>query len=87
MILQVCAVYDKKIGAYMVPQFFRTKGEAMRAFIDAVAAEAAPFGKHSEDYLFCRLGEYDDNSGTFANFGQAPEIVISADDAMLARQG
>jgi len=83
MIMKACAIYDKKIGAYMVPQFFRTKGEAIRAFTDAVASESAPFAKHAEDYLFCCLGEYDDNSGSFLNVANAPEILLTALDAVV----
>lgn len=86
MIMEVFSVYDKKIGAYMVPQFFRTKGEAIRAWMDAVASESAPFKRHSEDYVFCRLGTYDDNSGSFINHSSGvPEIVMSADDAILTQ--
>lgn len=84
MIMEACAVYDKKIGAYMLPQFFRTKGEAVRAFSDAVASEGAPFSKHSEDYVFCRLGQYDDNSGSFKSL-EVPEIIITADDCLVGR--
>lgn len=87
MIMQVYAVYDKKVGAYMMPQFFRTKGEALRAFMDAVASEAAPFRKHAEDYVFCCLGEYDDHSGSFANNTsngiEVPEIGMTALDAVV----
>lgn len=84
MIMQVCAVYDKKVGAYLLPQFFRTKGEAVRAFQDAVASESAPFAKHAEDYLFCRLGAYDDNAGSFETVQPAPEILLTAMDCLVA---
>lgn len=68
----------------MVPQFFRTKGEAIRAFSDACNAESAShFAKHAEDYMFCRLGSYDDNSGTFENVPTAPEIIITAMDCLV----
>lgn len=78
----VCAVFDKKVNAYMNPQFFRTKGEATRAFMDAVMSEAAPFRKHAEDYVFCYLGQYDDATGTFHNSEQVPEILMTANDCL-----
>lgn len=82
MKMYVCAVFDRKINAYMNPQFFRTKGEATRAWMDAVAAEAAPFRKHAEDYLFAFLGYYDDSTGQFENFQNVPEILMTALDCL-----
>lgn len=82
MKMYVCAVFDKKVNAYMNPQFFRTKGEAMRAWMDAVHAEAAPFKRHAEDYVFCFLGYYDDLSGNFENVGVVPEILMTALDCL-----
>ncbi|AZL82722.1 nonstructural protein [Apis mellifera associated microvirus 7] len=81
--MYACAVFDKKVNAYMYPQFFRTKGEATRSFMDAVGAEAAPFRKHAEDYVFCYLGQYDDNTGQFENApGNLPEILMTAMDCL-----
>lgn len=85
MIMQVCAIYDKKVGAYMLPQFFRTKGEAMRAFLDACAQESAPFKRHAEDYYFCRLGEYDDVAGRVECVA-TPEILLTALDGVLRNE-
>lgn len=65
MKLLVYAVLDKGVGAYLQPMVFRAEGEAMRAFMDAVAAEGGAFAKHKEDYSFCRLGTYDDALGQF----------------------
>lgn len=82
MKMVVGAVLDKKVGAYLQPQFFRTKGEAQRAFMDAVAAENSHFAKHSEDFVFCCLGSYDDNDGTF-ECPKVPEILLSAVDCLV----
>lgn len=82
MIMYACAVLDKKVNAYMNPQFFRTKGEAIRSWMDAVMSEAAPFRRHAEDYVFCYLGKYDDASGRFENTGVVPEILMTAMDAL-----
>lgn len=82
MIMQCCAVYDKKVGAYTAPQFFRSKGEAMRAFVDACQAEDAPFRKHAEDYFFSRLCEYDDVRGSFSPAPEGPEVLLTALDAV-----
>lgn len=82
MKMYVCAVFDKKVNAYMNPQFFRTKGEATRAWMDAVAAEGAPFRRHAEDYVFCFLGLYDDSLGRFENHGVVPEMLMTALDCL-----
>lgn len=77
-----CAVFDRKINAYMNPQFFRTKGEATRAWMDAVGSEGAPFRRHAEDYFFAFLGYYDDASGRFENWQEVPEILMTALDCV-----
>lgn len=82
MRMMAFAVFDKKINAYMNPQFFRTRGEALRAWMDAVMAEAAPFKRHAEDYVFCYLGVYDDTDGRFENHGIVPEICMTALDCV-----
>lgn len=81
MKLYVCAVMDRKVNAFMNPMFFRTKGEATRSFMDAVAGDA-PFKKHAEDYIFCFLGMYDDSTGTFENCGLVPEVLMTALDCL-----
>lgn len=82
MMMYACAVFDKKVNAYMNPQFFRTKGEAIRSWMDAVLSEAAPFKRHAEDYVFCCLGSYDDSTGTFENSKGVPEILMTANDCL-----
>ena len=84
MILMACATLDKKIGAYMLPQFFRTRGEAMRAFIDACGSPESPFARHSEDYVFCCVGSYDDAEGKFLTI-TPPDVLMSAVDALLVK--
>lgn len=78
MILSMCAVYDKKVGAYVAPQFFRSNGEAIRAFMDAVASSDTPFAKHPEDYHFSLLGTYDDGLGIVTHDGNGPSVLITA---------
>ncbi|AXH77009.1 MAG: nonstructural protein [Microviridae sp.] len=86
MKMYVCAVMDKKVMAYVQPAFFRTKGEATRAFMDAVAAENSPMRRHAEDYVFCFLGFYDDHEGRFEN-AAVPEILMSALDCVAIDGG
>lgn len=78
MKLVVCSVFDTKVGAYAAPNFFKTKGEAIRAFTDAVVQEGSPFGKHRPDYRFFCLGEFDDSTGQLT--ACVPEVLIGADE-------
>lgn len=63
MSLQIFAVYDKKAVAYNLPLFFHQKGQALRAFSDAVTDPQSPFFKHPEDYALHHLGEFSDLTG------------------------
>lgn len=63
MILGLFSIFDEKAGAFAHPLTFRSKGEAIRAFTDAVNAPDSPFFKHPNDFYMYKLGEYDDNSG------------------------
>lgn len=83
MIIYVCAAFDRKVNAFMAPQFFRTKGEATRAWMDAVGAEGSLFRKHAEDFGFYYLGSFDDNDGLFVNAVHGPEPLMSALDCVV----
>lgn len=63
---KIYSVYDKAIGAYMQPFFVRSKGEAIRSFMQACSDPKMPFGTHPGDYTLYELGDYDDVSGSFA---------------------
>jgi hypothetical protein len=62
MVLEIYAVHDAAIGAFNAPLFFRSRGEAVRAFQNACGTEAN-FKAHAKDYSFWLLGSYDDSSG------------------------
>lgn len=58
----MCAVFDVQAQAYTNPQYFRTKGEAIRAFMDACGKDAQ-FAAHPEDYIFMQVGTFDWSTG------------------------
>lgn len=68
MILNAYAVYDSKAMAYMQPIFYKTEGEALRAFSNACNLQEHPFHANAEDYTLFHLGDYDDESGMLAPF-------------------
>lgn len=67
MKVKVFSVYDAAVGAYMQPFFMRTKGEAIRAWMDTVANPQTQFNKHPDHFTLFEIGEYDEESGQFQN--------------------
>lgn len=61
MIVKMFSVYDSKAEAYSTPQFYQTKGIAVRAFIEAIKQEDTPFCKYPEDFTLFEVGEFDDS--------------------------
>lgn len=65
MRLCVCAIHDSAVGAYLQPFFTRSKGEALRSFIDVCSDAKTQFAAHPGDYHLMYLGDYDDGDGKF----------------------
>lgn len=82
MIYKMFSVLDKKIGAYNTPMFFRSRGEAVRAFSDACGNKDDNFAKHPEDYCWCYMGEFHDDTGECLPV-RPPEIVLTALDVVV----
>lgn len=82
MNLSVFSVFDAKIGAFMTPFFMRSRGEALRAFSDAVNKDDSTMGPHAEDFTLFLLGDWDDGSAKFVlkptpeSLGLAVEFVV-----------
>lgn len=81
MIQKVFSVYDKGVEAFMAPFFTRSRGEALRSFLEACADPKIAFHKHPHDYSLFYLGEYDDAKGAFSQ-PVAPERVLTAQEAV-----
>lgn len=77
MIVEAYAVHDSAVGAYNQPLFFRSRGEAVRAFQDACGKESN-FVAHPADYSFFRIGQFDDQTGVFTPV--EPERICGAND-------
>jgi len=65
MLHQVFSVHDSKADFYMTPIFFKTKGEALRAFSAIVNDASHHFNKYPEDFTMFHLGSYDDDKAKF----------------------
>lgn len=75
MKLMLCAVLDKQVGAMTPPQCFRSKGEALRSFMDACAQENGNFNRHAVDYVFVHVGDFDDCTGELS--GKPVQLVTA----------
>lgn len=75
-----CSIYDDAVKAFMPPLWYRSRGEAVRSFLDAFAAEKSQFTPHAGDYAMYALGEFDDQSGSFAAFA-TPEKLLGGLEA------
>lgn len=81
MKLLMCAVMDAKSGVMSQPQCFRTKGEALRSWLDALGDSRSNFCKHPEDYTFCQIGWFDDENG---NVSSDVKPLMTAVESMAA---
>jgi len=79
--LRVFAVYDSKAEQYMQPFFFVTRGQAMRAFLDALSDDKHEFNKHAEDYTLFELGEYDQDTG----YMEPLKAIVSMGNALALK--
>lgn len=77
MQLQTYAVFDVKAQAYAQPFFAANHAVAIRNFEGAVRSGNNQLGTHPEDFSLWHLGEYDDETGTFANL-QHPSQLLTA---------
>lgn len=75
--LMMCSVYDEKVGCFMQPFCVRSRGEAIRGFMDACRDEKMAFHMHPEDYKLYLVGEFLEDSGQLVS--ALAELLISGD--------
>lgn len=79
MITGMYAVRDAKANAFLSPNFFPSRGIAMREFGDAMVSEKSFMFKHPEDFSLWYLGEFNDQSGNVKT-QPAPELICNGLD-------
>ena len=65
MKMKIYSVYDSKVEAYLPPLFFKSKGEFLRAFAEAVNDPKSNIGKYPADYTAFEVGSWDDSNASF----------------------
>lgn len=75
--LVVCAVFDSAVGVYFQPFFARSRGEALRSFVDISNKPGHTFNSHPGDFSLFVLAEWSEENGRFDN-KPAPENLGTA---------
>lgn len=57
---KLVTIYDSKAEAYSYPHQFKTRGEFIRAFQDALKNPETMYAKYPEDYTAFEIGEWDE---------------------------
>lgn len=70
MMYQAYSVFDTKAVAFAIPFFLPRNEVAIRAFRDALRDPSHPMAQHPEDYELFHVGSWDDNAGSFLDFGK-----------------
>lgn len=75
MIMQIFAVKDRALDAYMRPWFAHAPGQALRAFMDEINNPQGEMFKHPDDYDLWHVGSFDDNTGQVTRLEGGPKQV------------
>lgn len=77
MKLQIFSIFDTAVGAYTTPFFLKSKGEALRSFIDIVNDPKSRIHAHAKDYTLFWIGEWFDDTSNFL-IAVTPEPLAKA---------
>lgn len=75
--MQIFAIRDRALGAYMQPWVAQTPGQATRMFQDELGSNESPMNKHPDDYDLYHIGEFNQDTG----------VLIPKESAQLLASG
>ena len=75
--MKIYTILDSKAGAFNLPFFQKTHGEAERNFNALVNDNKSLVSQYPEDFDLYYLGEYDDETGTFKSL-DTPQHMLKA---------
>ena len=78
MNINVYAVKDAKVGAFLQPFYSQTHGSAIRAFADHCADNTSMPNKHPEDFALYYVGAFDDQIGKLQAVD--PQLLANASE-------
>lgn len=76
MKLEIFAVKDRAIDAFMTPWFAQTVGQAIRMFQDEINNQQGQMHKHQDDYDLWHIGTWTDNGALQQLEGGIKQIAI-----------
>lgn len=76
--LEILAVHDRQLDAYMRPFCAQSIGQAVRSFRDEVNNPQSDLNKHPEDYTLHKLGTFEESTGIIYMLKEGPEQVAIA---------
>ena len=86
MLLNIFTVYDSKAKIYLPTFHFRSKGEALRAFMDSVGDRTHQFHVHAADYTLLCIGTFDDENALIDCF-PTHEVLARAIELLPKPEG
>ncbi len=69
----LCSIRDSKAEYWSYPRSFRSRGDALRSFDDAINSGEG-YGKHPEDFGLFAVGEFDESTGFILHY-EAPVVI------------
>lgn len=76
MIMEIYAVKDKQVNAFLQPFFSPTIGSALRSLGSVLNDPNHEFSKHVADYTLYKLGEFDDLTGVISAYSE-PDLITA----------
>lgn len=73
--MQIFAIKDRALNAFMQPFPAPTIGAAIRAFADGINDGSTPMNKHPDDYDLWHISSWNDNTGKYTELEQGPTQV------------
>lgn len=77
--MRIYSVHDSKAEAYLSPIYFKTKGEALRAFETSCQDKDSNFAKYPSDFTMVELGEFNENDASIT-LHEKPLILANASE-------
>lgn len=76
MKLEIFAVKDRALDAFMRPWFAQSTGQAMRMFTDEINNPQGEMNKHPDDYDLWHIGYFLDNTGGLHQIEHGPKQLV-----------
>lgn len=75
--MQMFAIRDRALGAFMRPWVAQTIGQAVRMFQDECDNTQGEINKHPDDYDLYHIGLFEDQTGKLQTTDQQPKLVAT----------